>query len=78
MSIRCLLVSSKRQLKKDIFLSSFYGCLFKTKSRLKDMFPFCRKDSLKKIKSLIREQYAAPPLDECDIVKFLVNKNYTG
>jgi len=57
MSVRC---------KKDIFLS-FYGCFFgKTKSQL-DIFPFYRKDSIKKIKSLIREQYAAPPLDGSDI-----------
>jgi len=58
-------------------LSSFYGLFSKTKSRLKDIFPFCRKDSIKKIKSLFREQYAAPPLDGRDIVTFLVNKNYT-
>jgi len=36
-----------------------------------------RKDSIKKIKSLIREQYASPSLDGRDIVTFLVNKNYT-
>jgi len=36
MFIRCLLILSKKQLKKHIFLSSFYDCLFdKTKSRIK-------------------------------------------
>jgi len=49
----------------------------KRKVELKDIFPFCRKDSTKKIKSLIREQYAVSPLDGRDIVTFLVNKNYT-
>jgi len=55
---------------------SFLSCFFdKTESRLKDISPFCRKDSIKKLKSLIREQYVAPPLDGCNIVKFLENKN---
>jgi len=48
--------------KKDIFLSSFYNCLF-GKSRLKNIFPYCRKNSTKEIKPLIREQYAASLLD---------------
>jgi len=60
-------------------LSSFYSYLFsKAKSRLKDIFSFYRKDNIKKIKSFIREQYAASSLDGRDVVTFLVNKNYTG
>jgi len=70
---------SKRQLKTDIFLSSFYSCLFnKVKSQLKDIFSAYRKNNIKKIKWLIREQYAAPPLNGLNVVIFLVNKNYTG
>jgi len=45
-SIRCLLVLSKRNFKK----TSFYSCLFsKTKSWLKDIFSFYRKTSFSRL-----------------------------
>jgi len=71
--------------KKNTFSSSFYSRLFsKTKNQLKDIFSSYRKDNIKKIESLIREQYIRErmfreqaPLDGRDVVTFLVNKNYT-
>jgi len=68
---------TKRQFKK--ILSSSYNCPFsKAKGRLKDIFSSYQKDNIKKIKSLVREQYAALPLDGRDVITFLVNKNSTG
>jgi len=77
---------SKRQLKKDIFSSSFYGCHFrKAKGWLKDTFLYFWKDNIKKISFRYFDTFyhsfassnVKSPLDGRDEVQFLVFKNHT-